>query len=69
MFDFAALSWSDQTQSFLRASAEYQGRESYYGVFRNTSISADKWKGELSAEQIDNVLDIANQTRAGRLFD
>lgn len=68
LFDFAGLPWNNKTQVFLRASVEYRGHEGYYDVFRDTRKAAYKWREELSADEISDVLNVANQTRAGLLF-
>ncbi len=68
LFDFAGLSWNDQTQAFLTASISHQGSERFYQVLRDPKKSASKWKRQLTAEQIDTIEGITSHTRPGRLF-
>jgi hypothetical protein len=68
LFHFAGLDWNKQTESFVNASTDFSGAERYYQVFRDPKKSVAKWRNELKVEEIDQVLRIAEQSPAGRLF-
>jgi hypothetical protein len=48
---FAGLKWSEQTQQFLESSTD-PGGDDYLSVFRGSQAEANKWRGELSDEEI-----------------
>jgi len=58
LFAFAGLSWSAQTEKFLKAS---RGRESrrYFSIYRGPDFSPDRWRLELSRSEIACVTAVA----------
>jgi hypothetical protein len=68
LFGFAGLSWQEQTESFINASTHSSTGERYYQVLRNPKNAANKWRQEMTADDIRRVLRITDQTPAGRLF-
>ncbi|MEJ2345811.1 MAG: sulfotransferase [Gammaproteobacteria bacterium] len=66
-FDFAGLSWSPQTEDFLRASTSADDAR-YYAIVKDPLRAAMKWQTELDAADIDGILRIAGDTRPGKLF-
>lgn len=68
MFAFTGLAWSEQTERFLDVSSTYRGSERYFQVLRDSRQAANKWKEQLSAEQIESILEVAAQTEPGRLY-
>jgi hypothetical protein len=68
MFDFAGLRWHEQTERFLDVSSTYRGSERYFQVVRNSRRAAEKWKEQLSAGQVEQILEVAARTRPGRLY-
>lgn len=69
LFAFAGIDMHVETERFLQQSISYEGRERYFQVFRNPLRSANKWREELSDDEIARVLDVVRDTRPGQLFD
>lgn len=67
MFDFAGLDWNCQTETFIKRSIAAH-RDGYYGVYRNPSISANKWRDRFSSEQLRLVESIMSCGSTGRMF-
>lgn len=69
LFDFAGLSWSAQTQQFIRE-LESRGTDDagYFDVQRAPLASLDKWRDQLSGEQIAKVERIVCHAEVGRRF-
>lgn len=67
MFDFAGLSWSAQTEAFIRRSTAKE-RDAYYSVFKDPIASAWKWRKELPPGSIAKIMNIAADTMPGRLY-
>jgi hypothetical protein len=67
MFDFVDLDWNRQTEMFVERSVSAH-RDSYYGVYRNPSISASKWRNRFSPEQVRLVESIMSRGSVGKLF-
>lgn len=65
LFDWCALPWSSQTETFLRAST-VGGSERYFGVVRNSQAEIGKWRERLDARQIAIITDIAARSALGR---
>jgi hypothetical protein len=69
LFDFAGLAWSGATERFLDVSSNYSGSERYFQVVRNSRRAAEKWREQLEPRQIEQILEIAEQTLPGRLYE
>jgi hypothetical protein len=67
LFQFAALSWNQQTDRFITLSTT-RNDSSYYGVFKDPRQSAHKWKEQLPTDVVDTILEIAAKTSSGRLY-
>ncbi|MFZ1906561.1 MAG: sulfotransferase [Steroidobacteraceae bacterium] len=67
MFDFALLDWNAQTDSFIRRSVSVH-RDDYYSVFRDPSIAANRWRGNVSAEDLHVAKSIMRQSKLGKMF-
>jgi hypothetical protein len=67
LFAFANLSWSTQTEDFIRKSTASENT-AYYSIFKDPLKSAYKWKNELASEDIDRVLKVVEVTKPGRLY-
>jgi hypothetical protein len=67
LFDFAALSWHDQTERFI-ASLERRrdGRVPYHSVMRSPTEAIDRWRSQLDQEQIGRIMQIAAHSMLGR---
>ncbi|MBL4801555.1 MAG: sulfotransferase [Emcibacter sp.] len=69
LFDFCNLDYNDQTDTFLKSSMNYSGgNEKYFQTVRNPKTAAEKWKQELTAEQIEKIKNIVSGTKAGDNF-
>lgn len=68
LFAFAGIDLHAETERFLQQSISYEGKERYFQVFRNPLRSANKWREELTEEEIGRVLEVVRETRPGQLF-
>ena len=67
MFDFALLDWNKQTETFIRRSVSVH-RNEYYSVFRNPSIAANRWRRNVSPEDLCVAESIMQQSKLGKMF-
>ncbi len=67
LFRFSGLSWTEQTEEFVKASTTTE-KQSYYSVYKHPRVSAERWRQDLSATMIQEVLAIAHQGNVGRRF-
>lgn len=67
LFEFAQLGWNDQTAAFIGASTGHENA-SFYSVFKIPEKAAHRWREELTAEQIEDVMGVVRGTRAGAWF-
>ncbi len=68
LFEFANLSWSAQTEQFVRQSTTVENR-SYYSVYKDPARAANKWREELTRDEINRVMAILEKSPAGRLYE
>ena len=69
MFDFAGLSWNPQTEAFIRAlETSDTGNAGYFSVMRSPVTSLDKWRDQLSGEQIERIERMISRSDIGRRF-
>lgn len=68
MFEFAGLSWDDQTETFISASTTEAQRD-YYSVFKNPAISARRWRSELAPQTIEKILRILQSSPMRQFYD
>lgn len=68
LFDFAGLSWNQQTEAFLSKSSSGPSDTSYFSVIRNPLVAANKWRETMSAEDVATIERIVGPSRSGRLF-
>ena len=69
LFDFAGLSWNPQSEGFLHELENRDaGKAGYFNVMRPPLASLDKWRDQLSAEQIDSVERVVSHSELGRRF-
>lgn len=57
LFEFADLSWSQQTEDFVRSSVKSEN-DSYYSVFKNPQLSANSWRDYLKPKQIREIEEV-----------
>ena len=67
LFDFAGLAWSGQTERFIREST-HSGDGDFYGVFRDSARAAEKWRQELSGEEVSMIEKVVSGSRAGSFY-
>lgn len=71
MFAFTDLSWSPQTEAFVRASTETTERladTDYYSVFKPPQASADRWRSELAPDVIHRISAIFRRSDLSKLY-
>jgi hypothetical protein len=74
LFAFTGLDWQPQTTAFLSASTScsagtsHQSYAKYYSVFQDPKDCVEKWRREMSAQDVETVMAIAASTEPGRLF-
>ncbi|MGC2048930.1 MAG: sulfotransferase [Gallionella sp.] len=67
LFLFCGLSWQAQTERFVtQSTAKDVGR--YYSVVKDPVKAANKWRNQLSVEDIDRVFNVVAGTRPGTLY-
>ena len=64
---FRLLDWNTQTESFIRRSVSVH-RNEYYSVFRDPSIAANRWRRNVSAEDLRVAESIMRQSKLGKMF-
>lgn len=67
MFDFAGLPWDDQTARFIGASTASE-RDSYYSVYKDPLRAANKWRSELSEDEIRRIWAVVEGSKPGREY-
>jgi hypothetical protein len=66
---FCGLSWTAETEAFIRRlEALPERRERYYQVMRSPRIQAQKWKSEMTADQIGAVLELVGDSLPWKLY-
>jgi len=69
LFDFAGLSWNAQTEAFIHALQSTDARDvGYFNVMRAPLASLDKWRSQLSGEQIERIERLVSLSELGRRF-
>lgn len=68
LFEFAGLSWHRQTEEFLHSSTHSGEGKAYHTIYHDPLAAANKWRNELSKDQISTIADIVRDTPPGRLF-
>ena len=68
LFEWAELSWNDQTEAFIKESTSNED-DGYYSVFKNPLSSAQRWREELSEKDVERILAVAQGSLPGRLYE
>jgi hypothetical protein len=78
LFSFCGLDWNLQTEGFIKASTQgsksggieriTQESKRYYSIFRDPLQSAEKWKSEMKAEDVERVYRVLRQSDLIRLY-
>jgi len=58
IIEFAGLPWDAAVLRFVEASTRPARHEGYFSLYREPMVSANKWKEELSAQEIDRYMTI-----------
>jgi len=66
LFGFAGLSWTRQTEEFIRRSTTGNDGSGYYSIQRNSAETLEGWRTQLSAADQDRIRDILRDTAIGR---
>ncbi len=56
--EFAGFPWDAAVSQFVEASTKPARHEGYFSLYREPMVSANKWKEELSAQEIDRYMTI-----------
>ena len=67
LLDFAGLSWHPQVKAFVHQSTSHHS-DRYYSVFKDPAVSANKWRSQLSHENIELVLKIVRESSLRNLY-
>src|SRR5262249_30861723 len=67
LFEFAGLSWNEQTDAFVRESTASES-DAYYSVFKDPLKSAYKWKTEFDPKDIERIIAVVKDTKPGKLY-
>lgn len=65
LFSEVDLDWTEETETFLRRSAESEG--SYYSVFRDPEKSVNGWRYELGDDVVARITAIVSRDPVGEL--
>jgi hypothetical protein len=69
LFDFAGLSWDPRIQDSIRnLESQDACKAGYSSIMRPRLASLDKWRGQLSGEQIAKIENIVCHSVLGRRF-
>lgn len=68
LFAACGLSWQKQTEDFLRQGMEAGNTDEYFSVIRNPSEPMNRWRKELSAQEIEEVAAITADSLPGKLY-
>jgi hypothetical protein len=66
LFAFAGLSWTRQTEEFIRHSTTGNNGSGYYSIQRNSAETLDGWRTQLPAADQDRIREILRDTAIGR---
>jgi len=67
LFEFTELPWHVQTENFIAQSTNNE-KSTYYSIIKNPIHSANKWKNELSLDNIDRILRITEISKPGKYY-
>lgn len=68
LLGFAGLGWHPQVEHYLETSTRASGSDRYYNTTKDPVAAMNRWRQELSAEDQQRVMAVADQTEVGRLF-
>lgn len=69
VFEFSGLSWHLQTEGFIANLLHRDGSDAgYFNVLRSPLTAVDKWRHQLTAEQVTRIERIVCHSEVGRWF-
>jgi hypothetical protein len=69
LFHFCGLEWHSQTQQFVQTSTRGENAtDDFYSVFKRSMESANRWRRELTVEQIAAVDSVVAEHPVGRVY-
>lgn len=69
IYQHAGIAWSDEVSRFLdRSTSAQPGNDEYFNLFRDPQQAANRWRKELSSEQIDEIRSITEDSLPGSMF-
>lgn len=69
IFDFAGLSFDEQTQRFLAQLDKIESRNTrYFDILRPPQAALYKWREQLSSRQVESIQEIVCHSAIGRRF-
>jgi Sulfotransferase family len=67
MFEYCNLPWSPATAQFLKNSTATENKK-YYSVFKDPLRSANRWQSDLSAEDVDRIYRVVQESDLQRFY-
>lgn len=67
LFEFAGLSWHEQTDAFVRNSTSSE-QAAYFSVFKDPERAAGGWRNKLDAGQQRAIMAVVRDSLPGRLY-
>lgn len=67
IFYHCGLSWAKETEHFIANSTASENAK-YYSVFKNPVVAAWKWKNELAASDIEQIMGVVRQFKSGAQY-
>lgn len=68
LFEFSALPWSPQTDTFINSSSKSSGASGYFDLKRDSVSEVDRWKNMMAVDDIERIMRIARDTVPGRYY-
>ena len=62
LFAFAGLGWHPQAEAFIRRSTGHRGPGRYHQVLRDTNSVVNRWREDLSRDEVRRIADVVRQT-------
>ncbi|MBI5430581.1 MAG: sulfotransferase [Nitrosomonadales bacterium] len=59
-FRHCRLRWAPETERFIASSTSHENTE-YYSVFKNPEVSAWKWRNDLSASDVEQIMGVVSR--------
>ena len=71
VFEWAGLAWNEQTEAYINAciSIDPAARVGFYSTVQNPQQAANKWRTQLSEDDVATIMAICQKGEAGRLFE